>query len=58
VVIEICVKYPGGPTRIKVTDLIHGIGMAMYFTVCALGHSATLRPLFHMALACISAPTP
>jgi hypothetical protein len=22
VVIEICVKYPGGPTRIRVTDII------------------------------------
>jgi hypothetical protein len=33
VVIEICVKYPGGPTRITVTDMV------MYFMV--------RRPLFN-----------
>jgi hypothetical protein len=24
VIIEICVKYPGGPTRNKGTDILHG----------------------------------
>jgi hypothetical protein len=25
VVIETCVKYPGGPTRITVTDMLQGV---------------------------------
>jgi hypothetical protein len=35
VVIEICIKYPGGPTRITVTDIIQ-YNTALHGTVLVL----------------------
>jgi hypothetical protein len=36
VVIEICVKYPGGPTRMKVTDLHTAVTYLVSMAIIAI----------------------
>jgi hypothetical protein len=51
VVIEICVKYPGGPTRMTVAGIIYYIVSGAYVCICVVqravrsAYSALLCPV-------------
>ena len=46
VVIEICLKYPGGPTRMRVTDVHPDFWMSIY----PAGSIDATRFVFHLCL--------